>query len=576
MARSSLLLQGLVALTAVVSAAPTNLTKPVDYVIIGAGPAGYVVAERLTRNPKIAVTLLEAGPDESTNPLVTTPARFFSSQQWFWNYSTQPETNLGGLTPNLWQGRILGGGTGVNAMLYCRGSASVFNEWAELSGNPGLAWESLLEDFKETTHYTSDPAEDYNQVLDPNAFGDGPLEVSRGQELVSFDEPFANALKSTLDLDETDMVSGGGIGVSLGLETIRVSNRTRDYAVNAYGYQMAGRPNFRVIHHAWVQRIGFTGNTATNVTYTDTQTNEVHVIEAQEIIVAAGAINSPQLLMLSGVGPEDTLSALDIPVVANIPEIGSNLYDHHYAVMEYQTVDGVETAWQWSENATGAAVAQAEYANGSGPLGRNNGDVFGALRLPDSVFEAVNSSFHLEVPKDRPHVIYEYASTPFLQPAPNVSILAAFAAVVQPEATGFVTIDSSDYRDDPVIHSNYFGSAGDKAAITYGYKQLREIMQSESLSSFIVDEIFPGKNVTSDEDVWKAIQQSAQSWHHALGTVALGTVLDSNWRIKGLNGIRVIGSPAIPRPPTCAIQAHVYAVANRAARDIVEEDGVGL
>src|SRR5689334_15856244 len=87
------------------------------------------------------------------------PARFFSSQQWFWNYSTQPEPNLGGLTPNLWQGRILGGGSGVNAMLYCRGSASVFDEWAELSGNPGLTWEALLEDFKETTHYTSDPAE---------------------------------------------------------------------------------------------------------------------------------------------------------------------------------------------------------------------------------------------------------------------------------------------------------------------------------------------------------------------------------------------------------------------------------
>ena len=143
------------------------------------------------------------------------------------------------------------------------------------------------------------------------------------------------------------MVSGHGIGVSLGLETIRVSNHTRDYAVNAYGYQMVGRPNFRVIHDAWVQRIGFTGNTATNVTYTDTQTNEAHVIEAQEIIVAAGAINSPQLLMLSGVGPEETLSALDIPVVANIPEIGSNLYDHHYAVMEYQTVEGVETAEQF-------------------------------------------------------------------------------------------------------------------------------------------------------------------------------------------------------------------------------------
>ena len=575
------LLYGLLVTAGLSTAAPSQ--KYPHYVIVGAGPSGYVVAEKLTQNAKVHVTMLEAGPDGSTDPLLTTPAKFFYAQEYMWPYNAQPEPNLGGLTPNLWQGRVLGGGTGVHAMLYCRGAASVFDEWAEISGNDGLAWESLREDFKQTTHYRTDRATDYAQVVDEGAFGKaGGLEVTRQQKQVSFDEPFADELKRTLDLDEVDMVSGAGIGVGQGLETIRVSNRTRSYAVNEYGYRMANRPNFNLIHDAWVQRIGFRGRTAHSVTYT-TGDDRQHTIYADEVIVAAGAVNSPQLLMLSGIGPKEKLVELDIPVVADIPAVGANLYDHHYAVMEFRAAQDVETAWQWSENATGAAVAKAQYTTPGGgnsgkdlgPLGRINGDVFAALRLPDSVFEAVNSSHHLKLPKDRPQVIYEYASTPFLQPSPNVSIISGFVAVVQPEGTGHVTLNTSDYRDAPLIYSNYYGSAGDRAAMEYGYKQLREIMRSDALSPFIKDEIFPGKDVTSDEDVWKSIQQGSQSWHHALGTVALGTVLGPDWRIKGLKGIRVVGSPAMPRPPTCAIQAHTYAIAHRAALDIVKADRLG-
>jgi choline dehydrogenase-like flavoprotein len=463
-------------------------------------------------------------------------------------------------------------------MLYCRGSSSVFDEWAEISGNPGLAWESLREDFQQTTHYKEDALADYSQVLDPRAFGDGPLEVSRGRRQVSFDAPFVDALKTTLDLEEIDMVSGKGIGVSRGLETIRISNHTRSYAVNAYGHAMADRPNFRLINSAWVQRIGFRGKTADSAIYTDTLANGTHTIRAKEIIVAAGAINSAKLLMLSGVGSKKELSAMSIsPIVADIPAVGSGLYDHQYAVMEFQASESAETAWQWSENTTGGALAEAQYtADGSGLLGMINGDVYGAVRLPDEVFEVANSSHYLDiVPEDRPHVIYEYASTPFLQPAPNVSVLAALVAVVQPEATGRVALRSADYRDNPLIYSNYFGTAGDKAAIMYGYKQLLEIMRTNSLvTPFLIDEIFPGKDVTTDEEIWRTIQKGAQSFHHPVGTVALGAVLDKDWRVKGLRGIRVVGSPAIPRLPTCHIQAHVYAVARRAARDIIKEDRV--
>jgi choline dehydrogenase len=494
-----------------------------------------------------------------------------------WQYNSEPDPNLGGVAPNLWQGRVFGGGSAVNAMVYCRGSSSVFDEWAEISGNTGLAWNSLLDDFKATSHYTYQPA-NYTQVVNTSVYGTGPLEVSRSSFLTGFDIPFANAMQSELGLQQVDMTDGTGIGVELGLDTIRVSNRTRSYALNTFGWLMGNRPNVNLISNAWVQRIGFSKSTARNVTYINTVTNKTSTISADEVIVSAGAINTPKLLMLSGVGPKDALSALHIPVVANIPAIGSNLYDHHYSAIEFQVTDNITTVWQWSENVTEAAIAEQQYASdASGPLGINNGATYGAFRLPDSVFEGLNDTFYTSIPSDRPHVLFEFGTTrfPFIN-TPNISIVATWATLVQPEATGYLTINSTNYQDPPVIHSNFYGSPNDKAAIMFAYKKLRSLLQSSFTKPYIVQEIFPGEDVTTDAEIWAAIQQSAESFHHPVGTVALGTVLDSNWRIKGLKNIRVVDSSAIPTPPTCHPQADVYAIAHRAARDIARVDGIAI
>ena len=490
-----------------------------------------------------------------------------------WLYLSQPDPNLGGIRQNLVQGKCLGGGSGVNAMLYCRGAASVFDEYAEISGNDALRWDSIFESFKATTHWTDEASIDYEQPINTSSFGDGPLEISRQRELYTFDEPFADKLRAQFDLPDIDFASGVGIGVSQAVESIRASNRTRSYAYNTFGYLTNVRPNFELHHNAWVSRIGFTNKTADSVTYNDTLTGRIHTINAKEIIVTAGTINSPQLLMLSGVGPADRLQELNISVVQDIPEVGQNLYDHHYAVLEYEAVDGVDTFWQWHDNATKAPIERQRYEHsGAGLLGTNDGDVFGALRLPDSVFEG-KGNFHTSLPADRPQMIYEYAATPFLMELPNVSVLAAFAALVQPEAKGYVTLASADYRDEPLIYSNYWGTEADRAAIMYGYKGLRGLMQSDELKRYTTSEIFPGANVTSDDDIWKAIQQGSQSWHHPVGTTALGTVLDANWRVKGLKGLRVVGMAALPMITTCATQATAYAIGHRAALDIVAADG---
>lgn len=498
------------------------------------------------------------------------PALF--AEEYVSNYSSQPDPNLGGRSPNLWQGRAFGGGSAVNAMAYCRGASSKFDQWAELSGNDGLAWDSLLDDFRATAHYKFQPA-NYTEIVNTSGYGDGPLEVSRQSGQTGFDIPFANALQSELDLQQVDMTDGTGIGVELGLETIRVANRTRSYALNAFGYQMADRPNVQLIHDAMVQRINFLHKTARGVTYINTLNNQTHTVNAKEVIVSAGAINSPRLLMLSGVGPKATLSRLSIPVVLDVPNIGSNLYDHHYSTIEVQVISDIITTWQWGKNATEEALATAEYAaNSSGPLGWDDGATYGCARLPNSIFEEGNDSYYPSIPQDRPQVMYQFQAAPMIQPPPNVSIVSTWSTLLQPEATGYLTINTSDYRDPPVIYSNYFGSPSDKMAIMYAYKKLRSILQSDYVKPLIVQEIFPGANVTTDAEIWQAIQHSAGSFHHPVGTVALGTVLDRNWRIKGLKGIRVVDSSTLPTPPTCHPQGSVYAIAHRAARDIAQAD----
>ena len=488
----------------------------------------------------------------------------------------EPDPNLGDRTPDLGQGRALGGGSTINDMIYCRGSASVFDEWAEISGNNGLTWKSMLTTFQATATWEDEASITYKQAVNTSSFDNGPLAVSRQRELFALDQPLFDAMQATLKVPEIDFASGDGIGVSQGLDTIRASNRTRSYAYNTFGYIANTRSNFKLQANAVVSMIGFNGTTADRVTFNNTLTNTMTTIGAKEIIVAAGAVRSPQLLMLSGVGPADRLAELGIPVVMDVPEIGQNLVDHHNALVQFSVVAQELTDWEYRYNGTVHVQADAEYVqNGDGVLGTQLGDVISAVRLPDEAFVGVNASWFTNLPADRPHVAYEYINTGAIVPGlANISAVTAWVSLVQPEARGNVSLASANYLDAPTIHANYYGSPADKAAALYGYKQLRAIMNSDSLKPLLPQEQFPGPNITSDADIWASIQKTARSWHHPVGTVAIGSVLDAGWRVKGLQGLRIVGSPAIPYIPTCPIQATVYAVSHRAAVDIVAADGM--
>jgi choline dehydrogenase-like flavoprotein len=275
--------------------APPNTTTSPDYVIIGGGPAGFVLAEQLSQDPKVKVVLLEAGPDTAGVEAIDVPGYAPSLLQtpFTWNYTCQPDPNLEGASPMLHQGRGFGGGSAVNYLGHCRGAPSVFDEWAKISGDDGLSWKKFQNDFKATVHYKEVPLE-YDPHVNKNAYGNGPIELTSPNDDLGFVLNLIKSWTNVLKLPWVDLNDGTGLGISSSTNVIRANNRTRDYAPQAYGWQLARRPNAQQLYNAEVTKIGFNGKRAVSVTYVDPTTGAVTVLTPKEIIIAAGALGSPK------------------------------------------------------------------------------------------------------------------------------------------------------------------------------------------------------------------------------------------------------------------------------------------
>ena len=543
-----------------------------DYVVVGGGPAGYVLATRLSEDPSVTVTLLEAGPDGIDDANVYTPA--FSGNlapsRYSFNYTSQPDPARGNIAPTLAQGHCLGGGTSINYMEYCRGAPSVFDEWAEISGNSGFRFSNLLEQFEMTSTLTVPP--DVNYTIAPNAsvYGSGPLQVSYQQEPASVEPQWGDAVAqaATPPISVIDPTDGRAMGlVNGGPHTINLKNGTRSSAQAAYGSILSTRSNVKITTETLATKINFRAKRAVSVDYVSDADNSTRTISAsREIILAAGAFGTPKLLMLSGVGPAPSLQSLGIPSVLDVPELGSNLYDHQSAVIMLQIPDNYTTTFTITNNGTLRAQLQAQYnASGTGPLATPLLSSFVAERPADEVLDGINATFHRNLPGDRPLLLYQYVTAPLVPDPTAANVVSAFVALVQPEAPGHMRLASADPRAAPLIHSNYWGSDADLALMLHGYKTLRRAMASATLSSIVEAELYPGRNVTTDAQLIDAMQRSAGSFHHPVGTCALGKVVDGQFRIPGLQGLRVVDSSILPVIPTCHPQAAVYAVAELAA-----------
>jgi choline dehydrogenase len=518
-----------------------------DYVIVGAGSAGCVLANRLTEDPDVSVLLLEAGgPD--TNELVHLPAAFSALYRTAqdWDHSTIYEPYANDRRIYLPRGKVLGGSSSINAMIYIRGNPIDYDEWG-----PGWTWEEMLPYFKR--------AEDNERGEDEFHGAGGPLPVSEGRSRNPLAQHFLDAATS-LGLPPNEDFNGGQQD-GVGWYQVTHRNGARASAAVAYLHPVTSRPNLTVETHVQALSILFEGERAVGVVGARLSEMIVHRAE-REVVVCGGAYNSPQLLMLSGLGRPAELEQLQIEVVAECPEVGLNLHDHPNSGAVYSIEEEVSLFGALNEE--NLALFEGE---GRGPLTSNLAEAGGFIRTRDG----------LAAPDIQFHFVPGRFETEGLVPSDGHGFSVG-ASVLKPKSRGFVALGSPDPTAKPLIVHNYLEHPDDVASMVAGVRTALEICATGRLGELSTGMV-TGPESMSDEDIEAHSRQRLHTLYHPVGTCRMGdeptAVVDRELKVRGVEGLRVVDASVIPTVPRGNTNAPVIALAERAADLIKGEIPVG-
>jgi choline dehydrogenase len=534
-----------------------------DYIVIGAGAAGCVLANRLTASGTERLLLLEAGgPDRS--PWIQVPigyGRTFNDPRFNWMYQAEPDPTLDNRSQFWPRGKVLGGSSSINAMVYVRGQPGDFDDWAA-AGNPGWSFAEVLPYFKK---------------LEDHPFGEqqfhgvgGPVAVSDVSASV---HPLCHSFLKACDslgVARTRDFNGAQSEGS-GLWEVTIKNGVRVSASNAYLRPVWRRPNLEIRLRAQATRVLFEGRRATGVEFVESGTRQV-VKARREVIVSGGAINSPQLLELSGVGDSEVLRRFGISVIADSPAVGRGLQDH--LAVNYYYRSRVRTLNNDLAPFLGKVRAALRYAlaGRTGPLSMSVNQAGAFLRSRAGL--------------TRPNVhIYfnpaSYSTTTLgstrrlMNPDPYPGFLISFNTC-RPVSRGTIHIRSPDPLESPAIQPNTLSAPEDIRDVPEGSRLVRRIVAAEPLAGIIEAEREPGNTVISDEQILADFRARAGSVFHACGTCAMGSnprtsVLDARLRVRGAAALRVVDASAFPNVTSGNTNAPVMMLAEKAA-DLILED----
>ncbi len=502
-----------------------------DFVIVGAGSAGCAIAARLSESGRYTVALLEAGPKD-TNPWIHIPVGYFKTMgnpKTDWMYKTQPDAGIAGRSIPWPRGRVLGGSSSINGLLYVRGQPQDFDTWAQM-GCTGWGWDDVLPYFKRAETWNGSDASGLRGT-------DGPLSVQSSRLSRDVVDHWVDAAVSAGYPFNTDYNGADQEGV--GFFQMTMSGGRRCSSAVAYLKPARGRQNLTVFTDAQTQKVIVEGGRALGVeAMVNGQLTQIHA--RNDVILSAGAIGSPQILMLSGIGDQNELTHLGIQAVAHVPGVGKNLQDHLQARPVFKT--DLSTINVETNNLFKQAMIAMQYAlTGRGPM-TMAASLGAAFLKTDDRLETPDIQFHIQ---------------PFSADAPGKgahSFSAFTASVLQlrPESAGHLTLKSANIADAPDIHPNYLATETDCQTIIKGVKIARRIAQFDPIKAHISEEYAPGHGVGIDDDdaILDWVRRSAVTIYHPTGTCKMGndpmSVVDARLRVRGVSNLRVADCSIMP------------------------------